>query len=293
MRSLRPKRVKKGLVSIIIPTKNEAENLQKLFTSLLTQSYRNFEIIINDDDKTSDDTASVISKFSSKLNITHLHDNKSLAYGRLQGSKIAQGEFMLHLDADMELTQDVLKSCVETIQLGFGAVVIPEIGIGTGFWNTVHSFEKSLYVGDDSVESARFFSTAAYWAVGGYNDRMVLFEDKDMDLRIRAGGYGVGRTSHYLYHHEKNFSPVRSLKKKFFYGKTSSIFISSHPRHALQQANLMFRPAYFRHWKKLVYHPVLTTVLLSLKFLETLSVLAGLISTRIPMFEVDPWKKKS
>lgn len=293
MHPSRPRRAKKGLVSIIVPTKNEAENLQRLFTSLKTQSYRNFEVIINDDDKTLDNTSSIISKFSSRLDIKHIHDNRSLAHGRLQGSKTARGEFMLHLDADMELTRDVLKSCVEVIKLGFGAVVIPEIGVGVGFWNTIHSFEKSLYVGDDSVESARFFSTVAYWTVGGYNERMVLFEDKDMDLRIRAAGYGVGRTTQHLYHHEKNFSPIRSLKKKFFYGKTSSIFISSHPRQALKQANLIFRPAYFRHWKKLLTHPVLTVVLLGLKVLETLAVLVGLVSTWIPMFEVDPWKKNS
>lgn len=287
-RSIKPKI---GLVSIIVPTKNEAENLQNMFSSLVNQSYPNFEVIINDDANTSDSTPTIISKFSRALRIKYIHDNISLASGRLQGSKIAQGEYMLHIDADMELTINVIKSCIEVIKQGHQAVIIPETGIGDGFWNSVHAFEKSLYIGDDSMESARFFLSSAYWSVGGYNPKMVLSEDKDMDLRLRDAGFTIGRTSDHIFHHEKNFSPIRSIKKKFFYGKTSPVFISAHFGHSLKQANLIFRPAYFRHWRKLIAHPVLSIAMLVLKSLETFSVLLGLISTKIPFIVVDPWKK--
>jgi GT2 family glycosyltransferase len=191
----------------------------------------------------------------------------------------------------MELTPRVLESCVKLCANEFDAIIIPEISHGGNFWDKVHAFEKSLYIGDDLVESARFFKTNIYWKVGGHNTLMVLSEDKDIDLRIREAGYQVGRTPETLYHNEKNLSLFKLLRKKFFYGKTSAVFIKAHPLYSLKQANLIFRPAYFRHWKKFISNPSLSLAFILLKVLETTSVFLGFISAKVPFITVDPWKK--
>ncbi len=52
-------------ISVIIPAKNEAENLPALFETLEKQTYSNFEIILVDD-RSDDDTASVMTDFMTK-----------------------------------------------------------------------------------------------------------------------------------------------------------------------------------------------------------------------------------
>lgn len=270
-----------NLISIIIPTKNAASHLEVLFDSLVKQSYKNFEVIINDDKTTNDHTEQVIKKYQDKFKIIYLQENLSMAQGRKRGSDFAHGEYQLHLDADMKLSPKVLSACWEKVGQGFDVLVIPEVSYGDGFWAGVKAFERSMYIGDDSIESARFFKSVAYKKVGGHNEKMVLSEDKDLDLRVRGAGFKVGRISEPIYHNEGKLSLKKDLQKKFFYGKTAHVFIAKNPRHAMVQANLIFRMAYFRNWRKMVCNPILSLGMILMKTLETFAALTGLIMVKI------------
>lgn len=278
------------LVSIIIPTKNAANHLRILFSSLLKQTYKNFEVVVNDDEHTSDNTSNVINAFKKRLKIVYVRKNYSMAQGRKYGGKVSKGKYQLHLDADMKLSSHVLEKCVLACQKGCDAVVVREVSFGQGFWSRARAFERSLYYGDSTVESARFFKTSVYWAVGGHNEHMVLSEDKDLDLRVRAAGYKVCHVSAPIYHNEGKLDLRKDFRKKFFYGRTARIFIDAHPGQSLVQANLIFRPAYFRNWKKLVANPVLAIGMFVMKFVEALAALLGLLSTKVPLGNTDPWK---
>ena len=52
----------KPLVSIIIPNYNHADYLEERITSILNQTYTNYEIIILDD-KSTDNSIEIINKF--------------------------------------------------------------------------------------------------------------------------------------------------------------------------------------------------------------------------------------
>ena len=267
-----------NLISIIIPTKNASNDLKNLLSSLVGQTYKNFELIINDDKATSDDTKSLLKKFENKIKIKYILENIGMAQGRKSGAKHAKGDYLLHLDADMSLSPDVLGDCIRTINKGSDALVIPEISRGEGFWAKVRSFERSMYIGDETMESARFFKSNIYRKIGGHNEKMVLSEDKDLDLRVRKAGFKVGRINEPIYHNEGNLSLKNDLRKKFFYGKTAYVFIAENPKHAFLQANLIFRIAYLRNWKKLITNPILSSGMFLMKILETLSALCGLIT---------------
>jgi glycosyltransferase involved in cell wall biosynthesis len=53
-------------ISIIIPTLNQGEFIEQTIDSILTQNYKNFEIIINDGGST-DNTISIIKRYSKYL----------------------------------------------------------------------------------------------------------------------------------------------------------------------------------------------------------------------------------
>lgn len=270
--------MKSPLISIILPTKNAAVHLEVLFKSLIDQTFKDFEVIINEDKDTSDNTAKLIKKYQKKLDVKYIHNNVSMAQGRKAGAEVSRGKYQLHLDADMKLSPKVLKACLNTIKR-YDALIIPEISYGEGFWSKVKVFERGMYVGDDMMESARFVKASVYKKIGGHNEKMVLSEDKDFHLRIKKSGYKIGRIKEPIYHNEGRLSLKRDLQKKYFYGKTAQVFISENPKHAFKQANLIFRGAYFKNWKKLLSQPILASGMFFMKGLETVAAFFGLVST--------------
>lgn len=271
----------KSKISIIVPTLNAASHIDNFLNSLTKQTFKDFEVIINDDKRTNDNTVQIIKKYSKDLDIKHLHTNISMAQGRKAGAKEAKGNYLFHLDADMSLSPKVLEECIKKSNEGYDALIVPEVSYGVGYWAAVKALERSTYVGDDTIESARFFKASAYWSVDGHNEKMVLSEDKDMDLRIREAGFKVGRIQEVIYHNEGKLSLFKTIKKKFFYGKTAHVFMSSHPSHSVKQANLIFRPAYFRHMDKLIKNPILSLGLIVMKSSELFAALCGFIYSKL------------
>jgi glycosyltransferase involved in cell wall biosynthesis len=92
------------MLSIIIPTLNEEKYINKLLSSLKNQFYKNFEVIIVDGNST-DSTAQVVDKFKHRFKrldfITAKEANPSAQ--RNIGAKVAVGEVLLFLDADIIL----------------------------------------------------------------------------------------------------------------------------------------------------------------------------------------------
>ncbi len=95
------------LLSILIPARNEANNLRRLIPSLLNQTYPSLEIIIYDD-ASEDETWNVISSFSDERLISARgHGPPSGWVGKVhalyQATRLATGERYCFLDADAAL----------------------------------------------------------------------------------------------------------------------------------------------------------------------------------------------
>ncbi|PIS30120.1 MAG: glycosyl transferase [Candidatus Marinimicrobia bacterium CG08_land_8_20_14_0_20_45_22] len=87
-----------GKVSIIIPTYNRAEVLERALMSVFSQTYENFEIIVIDDGST-DNTNAVISKHADKIRyFSKFHAGVSAA--RNLGLEKSIGTWVCFLDSD-------------------------------------------------------------------------------------------------------------------------------------------------------------------------------------------------
>ncbi|NWK54085.1 glycosyltransferase [Verrucomicrobiaceae bacterium N1E253] len=97
-------------VSIIIPARNEEQNISKLLNSLARQSQKPHEIIVVND-QSEDSTAAVAAQGGARV-----HEGKKAPQGWLgkswacqQGADTAHGELLLFLDADTELKPTALE----------------------------------------------------------------------------------------------------------------------------------------------------------------------------------------
>lgn len=100
-------------ISIIIPARNEQSNLPNILEDLKKQDYKIHEIICVDDDST-DSTAEIIKKSGSKyLNIHSLPEGwKGKTWACQNGAKIATGDILLFIDADVRFSSSAVKSLI-------------------------------------------------------------------------------------------------------------------------------------------------------------------------------------
>jgi glycosyltransferase involved in cell wall biosynthesis/SAM-dependent methyltransferase len=96
-----------ALVSVIIPSYNHAHYLGQAIGSVLSQSYRNFEIIVVDDGST-DETSEVASRYE-RVRLFQ-QENQGLAGARNRGLGEAKGEYVVFLDADDKLLPGALEA---------------------------------------------------------------------------------------------------------------------------------------------------------------------------------------
>lgn len=262
-----------GLVSVIIPAFNSAQDIKRILISIKHQTYKNIEIIVVDDAST-DRTLEIAKKYTDKA---FRREHKERSVQRNFGVSMATGKYLLLLDSDMELSKGVVDECVRLAMNNkkVGAIAIPELSITKTYWERVKGFERSFYneFGDKYTDAARFFTKAAFSKVGGYDESITGPEDWDLPDRIKNAGYKIGRVKSSLNHYEKVSNPFVVAKKKFYYGLKSYRYFEKNKMAPIGPKTIYFlRPVFYRKWKKIVSHPILS---LSMFFMLTLEQFAG------------------
>jgi glycosyltransferase involved in cell wall biosynthesis len=102
------------LVSIVIITYNDANNLLEAIESSINQTYKNCEIIVIDDGST-DNTSSVVKFFSNTIKYIY-QKNGGIGAARSNGFENANGKYIQFLDSDDILPIDKLEWQVEYLE---------------------------------------------------------------------------------------------------------------------------------------------------------------------------------
>ncbi|HDE2922046.1 TPA: glycosyltransferase family 2 protein [Klebsiella pneumoniae] len=103
-------------ISIIIPVYNVEKYIEECITSLLSQSYHNYEIIIVNDDTqdASIDKIRYLIDCNSNIKLVE-KENGGLSSARNFGLKYATGEFITFVDSDDFIDKDFLKLMISAI----------------------------------------------------------------------------------------------------------------------------------------------------------------------------------
>lgn len=92
------------LVSVIIPTHNRAKYLQRAVNSVLSQTFKDFEIIIVDD-ASSDNTKEILEELKRqglRIKSFRLDQNRGAQVARNKGIKASCAKWIAFLDSDDE-----------------------------------------------------------------------------------------------------------------------------------------------------------------------------------------------
>ena len=104
------------LVSVLVPARNEEENIEACLQSLQKQDYPNFEVMVLDDNSR-DRTAEIVSRIAASDNRVQLLRGASLPhswagkpFACYQLAQEAKGEWLLFVDADTTSASHMLRS---------------------------------------------------------------------------------------------------------------------------------------------------------------------------------------
>ncbi len=117
------------LVSVLIPARNEHQNIVQCLTAVMAQQYGTTEIIVLDDEST-DATARMVESFSGiDKRITLIHGKPLPAdwigknWACHQLSESAQGRYLLFLDADVRLRPEALSYAMDLLRRKAGEML--------------------------------------------------------------------------------------------------------------------------------------------------------------------------
>ena len=183
------------IVSIIIPTYNRTDLISRAISSVLNQTFKNFEVIIIDDGST-DNTENVVKSFNdSRIKYIKNKKNVGAAVTRNIGIKAAKGKFIAFQDSDDEWLPEKLKRQVKVL-----AACQENNVIYTGFWRIKD--KKKTYIPLSRVKQkegsihkellkGNFISTQTILAkkecfekVGVFDENLPRFQDWELVLRL-------------------------------------------------------------------------------------------------------------
>jgi glycosyltransferase involved in cell wall biosynthesis len=106
----------KPLVSVVMPTYKRAHLLPKAINSILSQSFKNFELIIINDGSP-DNTIDVVKSFNDKRIRFYTNDkNRGISYSRNRGFNQAKGKYVMIMDDDDISLPDRMKLQVDYLE---------------------------------------------------------------------------------------------------------------------------------------------------------------------------------
>jgi glycosyltransferase involved in cell wall biosynthesis len=262
------------LVSVVVPTRNAARTVRRCLESVRAQTRPVAELIVVDN--WSDDGTW---ELASPLADLALRAGPERGEQRNLGIAKARGEWVLWLDADMELAVDSVERALHAASArGAIGVFLPEVTAGGGFWTGCRTLERRCYHGEPHIEAPRLLRTAWLRETGGFTG-VTGTEDADVRNRLLAAGATLAWADTLVVHHEGRLTLGKLARKRFYYGKSLPVYRRQHPGAVSGQVGATVG-ALWRHRRLLLADPGHAAGLLLMRACEAAAYLAGALSAR-------------
>ena len=240
------------IVSVIIPTKNSSHTLSKCLDSIISQTYKNIEIIVVDN-YSLDSTVEIARLYTKNVFLLGPERSSQVNYG----VKIASGRYVYRVDLILDQSNIISECVVLAESKNYVAIQIHNSSDPTfSYWAKVRKFERDMYIGDGINVAVRFVRKDVFLSVGGLDSELSSTEDYDLHNRI-IKKYGIGRISAKEIHIGEYISIKEIARKNYYYGKSINLFLKKNKYRGLIQAS-PFRIAFAKNYRTFLVHPCLT-----------------------------------
>lgn len=181
-------------VSVVIPCHNHALFLEEAVQSVLNSNYHDYEIIIMDDG--SKDNSMAVAKQLQDRHPAHvraLHqDNAGPSVARNKGIEVADGKYILCLDADDKISVDYLSQAVSAMDENEDFKLVyceaEKFGLKNCKWNLKPFSPESLAL-DNMIFVSAMFRKTDWSEVNGFEPTMTWgWEDWEFWINMMKSG---------------------------------------------------------------------------------------------------------
>lgn len=188
------------MVSVVITTYNRANMVGRAIESVLSQTYKDFELIVVDD-CSSDNTKEVVKAFHDpRLRYIRHDQNRGLPAARNTGIKELRGKYVAFLDDDDEWKAEKLERQIELANaksstfgvIYCGAVILNSNGkiIGENMPKLKGNIRSEIVKkGLSTIPSTFLFAKDALEDVGGFDENLESHVDHDIWMKMAKGNY--------------------------------------------------------------------------------------------------------
>ncbi len=203
----------KPVVSVILTTFRRPSLLKEAVNSVLSQTLKEFELIIVDDNS-GDETPEVVNSFQDpRIRYTSHDKNKRLASARNTGLRKACGRYVAFLDDDDSWLPKKLELQIRQMNLTDSANTLCYCGLAEikdGEVKISHSpkihgrMDKIFFSGDAGIPSSSILvERSSVLKVGGFSENLVSCIDHDFFMKLAFEGFILVLVPHGLVYYRK------------------------------------------------------------------------------------------
>ena len=210
----------KGLISVIIPVYKVERYIKACMRSLISQHYKNFEVILVDDaggDSSINIAIGELANSGISWRVIYNSSNRGLSYSRNVGVKNARGEFLYFLDSDDYISADALMLLFEEISrtkadMVYGSIVY-DIGgqIKPSPWEFINTYscfispfhlyitQKTFVMAWNRLISRRFYNQTGLKFIEG-----IVHEDEPWSFSLILRAKKISFVKQVTYYYRKH-----------------------------------------------------------------------------------------
>ena len=212
---------KKDLITIYTINHNYGKFLSKSIDSVLSQTYKNFELIIIDDGS-KDNSKEILKKYqnNNKCKI-FFQKNIGLVNSINKVLRIAKGKFIIRLDADDYFSKDAIKTLHSTMVKNKASIIFPDyylIDESENIINRVkrHNFRTKVNLYNQPAHGAcTMYKRNILLEVGGYSKEFDCQDGVDMWLKVINKYKIININKPLFYYRQHSQSLTKNIKKIF------------------------------------------------------------------------------
>lgn len=200
-------------VSVLITIRNVEKYIANCLTSILDQTFQDFEIIVVDD-VSNDNTRNIIKKFSDKR-IRYFRNKKwlGLSESRNECLKLSKGDYVFFTDGDCAVGKNWIEEGLKYLN------ATDCVGVEGKTYYVSKEYKPTR--SDDVVENKKggsfmtcniAYKKTVLENIGGFDKRFNFHEDRDLGLRALKYGRIRFNPQMIVYHQKKIFKPKQFVR---------------------------------------------------------------------------------
>lgn len=194
-------------VSVIIPCYNQGHFIDEAVDSVLSSTYKNFEIIIVNDGSIDEYTNNLLLNYNKPNTRVVFQNNQGVSAARNNAIALATGEYILPLDGDDKIHPEYIEKAVSIFKkypnIGLVYCKAELFGIKNGPWELPpYKFEDFLHT--NCIFVSAFYKKSDWEQVGGYKTEMKDgLEDWEFFISLVESGIEVYQIPEALFYYRQ------------------------------------------------------------------------------------------